>query len=352
MTIKYIRVFFLILCTVCGYYFWPLLTTMPKEGAIVGALAGFIVGMLLILMEIRLKRVSLRNLSAAAFGLIFGFFMAWMVTLILRLIPMGEGFYAAFQIAFTLIFCYLGMVIAIKGKDEFNLVIPYVRFTREDRKDQLVILDTSVIIDGRIAGICESHFLEGKLVIPRFVLQELQQIADSSDAAKRNRGRRGLDMLERLKKIQGTEVIIHDESLPEVKGVDAKLVRLAQILDCQVLTNDFNLNKVAKLEEVRVLNINDLANALRPVVFPGEQMNVYIRKEGKEKNQGIAFMDDGTMIVIDNARKFIGKNINVTVASVLQTSAGRMIFANLMGYHEKKEERQEKPEENPKSEGQ
>ena len=344
MTIKYIRGFFLLLCTVCGYYIWPLVTSMPKEGAALGALAGLIVGVLLILMEVRLKRVSLRNLSAAAFGLVFGFFMAWMVTLILRLIPMEEGYYAACQIVFTLVFCYLGMIIAIKGKDEFNVVIPYVRFSREDRKDQRVVLDTSVIIDGRIAGICEAKFLEGKLVIPRFVLQELQQIADSSDAAKRNRGRRGLDMLEKLKKIQGTEVIIHDEGLPEVKEVDAKLVRLAQILDCQVLTNDFNLNKVAKLEGVRVLNINDLANALRPVVFPGEQMSVYIRKEGKEKNQGIAFMDDGTMIVIDNARKLIGKNINVTVSSVLQTSAGRMIFANLIGAPDKKQdEKQDKP---------
>ncbi len=337
MTERFIRAFFLILSVVCGYYVGSLLTDLSREGAMIGAGAGFVCALLLILLEVKLKHVSLRNLSAAAFGLVFGFFMAWMVTLIVRLIPMDEVIYSVLQIAFTLVFCYLGMVIALKGKDEFNLVIPYVRFSREDQKDQLLLLDTSVIIDGRIAGICETGFLEGRLVIPRFVLQELHQIADSSDDTKRNRGRRGLDMLNRLKGMPQTEVIIHEENLPDVKEVDAKLIRLARILDCRVLTNDFNLNKVAKLEGVTVLNINDLANALRPVVFPGEQMTAYIKKEGKERNQGVAFMDDGTMIVVDNARKCIGRTVNVSVTSVLQTSAGRMIFANLV-------ERPERPE--------
>ncbi|MEA3490073.1 MAG: PIN domain-containing protein [Candidatus Omnitrophota bacterium] len=330
MTIKLIRVFFMFLAVVCGYYIGSQFTGLLSQKALIGAGIGAVCSILLILMELKLQRVSLRNLSAAAFGLVFGFFMAWMMTLILRLIPMGGIYYSVFQIIFTLVFCYLGIVISIKGKDEFNLIIPYIRFSREEQRDQLYLLDTSVIIDGRIAGVCESGFLEGKLVVPRFVLQELQQIADSSDDSMRTRGRRGLDILDRLKKFQGTEVIIHDESLPDIREVDAKLVRMAKILDCYVLTNDFNLNKVAKLEGVRVLNINDLANALRPVVFPGEQMNVYIRKEGKERNQGVAFMDDGTMIVVDNARRMIGKNINVSVSSVLQTSAGRMIFANLV----------------------
>ncbi len=338
MTVKLIRVFFLVLSTTCGYYIWLLLPNLTRETAPVGAGIGFAAGLFLIWLEVKLKSVSLRNLSAAAFGLVFGFFMAWMITLIMKLFPMDEMFYHVFQVVFTLVFCYLGMVIALKGKDEFNLVIPYVRFSREDRRDQLFLLDTSVIIDGRIAGICETGFLEGKIVIPRFVLQELQQIADSPDDAKRTRGRRGLDMLDRLKKIQGTEVIIHEERLSEIKEVDAKLVRLAKILDCRVLTNDFNLNKVAKIEGVGVLNINDLANAMRPVVFPGEHMNVHIKKEGKERNQGVAFMDDGTMIVVENSRKFIGRSVNISVTSVLQTSAGRMIFANLM---EKPEQRKQ-----------
>ncbi|MFC1548392.1 PIN/TRAM domain-containing protein [Candidatus Omnitrophota bacterium] len=329
MTIILIRVLFLVLSAVCGYYLGSFYPAIPKAEWI-GSGVGTISGLILILLEVKLKSVSLRNLSAAAFGLVFGFFMAWMVTLILRLIPMAENVYPIVQIIFTLIFCYLGMTISIKGKDEFNIVIPYVRFSREDQRDQLYLLDTSVIIDGRISSVCETGFISGRLIVPRFVLHELQQVADSSDDQVRTRGRRGLDMLDKLKEVKGIEVIIHDEGLPEIKEVDAKLVRLGKVLDCPVLTNDFNLNKVAKLEGVMVMNINDLANSLRPVVFPGEKMNVYIKKEGKERDQGVAFMDDGTMIVIDNARRFIGKNVNVSISSVLQTSAGRMIFANLL----------------------
>ncbi|MCK4852448.1 MAG: TRAM domain-containing protein [Candidatus Omnitrophica bacterium] len=326
---RIIRLFFLVLSAVCGYYLGSLFLNGIAGGALIGAAAGAVSAVLLIVVETRLRQVSLRNLSAGVFGLIFGFFIAWMLSLILRLVPMDQAVYAVLQIVFTLVFCYLGMTISIKGKDEFNLIVPYVRFSREDRTDQLFLLDTSVIIDGRIVGICESGFLEGKLLVPRFVLQELQQIADSSDDSKRVRGRRGLDILNKIKKVPGIEVIIHDEILPDVKEVDAKLVRLAKMLDCRVVTNDFNLNKVARLEGVTVLNMNELANALRLVVFPGEMMNVYIRREGKEKNQGVAFMDDGTMIVVDNAKRYIGKRVNVTVASALQTSAGRMIFADL-----------------------
>ncbi|MFH1837798.1 MAG: PIN domain-containing protein [Candidatus Omnitrophota bacterium] len=331
MTIRLIRTFFLILSTVCGYYFGQLFTSFAKDGALIGASLGFFGGGILMFIESRLERVSLRNLSAAAFGLIFGFFMAWMITLILKLLPINEIVYSSLQIVFTLVFCYLGMVISVKGKDEFNLVIPYVRFSREDVKNQLYILDTSVIIDGRIAGIFEAGFLKGKIVIPRFVLQELQQVSDSSDDSKRNRGRRGLDMVEKIKAIKGMEIIVHDDGLSDIKGVDAKLMRLSKMLDCGVITNDFNLNKVAKIESVEALNINDLANALRPVMFPGEQMDVQIKKEGKERNQGVAFLDDGTMIVVENARRLIGKSAKIVVTSVLQTSAGRMIFANMHG---------------------
>lgn len=348
MTIRLIRIFFVILSIVCGYYLGSTMTSSSAvQGGILGAFLGFILAGTFIFLEIKLQHVSLRNLSASAFGLVFGFFMAWMVTLIVKLVPMEEEIYAVFQIIFTLIFCYLGMIISLKGKDEFNLVIPYVRFSREDQREQLFLLDTSVIIDGRVAGICETGFIRGKLVVPRFVLHELQQVADSSDDAKRNRGRRGLDMLNRLKKTEGVEVIIHDENLTDIKGVDAKLVRLGKILGCNVLTNDFNLNKVAKIEGVPVLNINDLADALKPVVFPGEQMNVYIRKEGKERNQGVAFLDDGTMIVVDDARRMVGKSANVTISSVLQTAAGRMIFATLVERPERDDLRDENRDERP-----
>lgn len=338
MTVKLIRFFFVLLSVICGYYVGSLLTGLSSEGAYFGAAIGFGAALFLILVEMKLKHVSLRNLSAAVFGLLFGFFMAWVMTIILRLLPLDEIVYAVFQIVFTLIFCYLGMVIAVKGKDEFNLVIPYVRFSREDEGNRLLLLDTSVIIDGRIAGICETGFISGKLIIPRFVLQELQQISDSADELKREKGRRGLDMLNKLKNLPGQEVIVHEEILPDVKGVDAKLVRLAKLLDCQIMTNDYNLNKVAKIEGVQVLNINELAGAMRPVVFPGEVMKVHIRKEGKEKNQGVSFMDDGTMVVVDNARKLIGKNVSITVSSVLQTSAGRMIFAALNERPEQKKD--------------
>ncbi|MBF0494337.1 MAG: TRAM domain-containing protein [Candidatus Omnitrophica bacterium] len=328
MTINILRLFFLVLMTVCGYYIGSIFLPGKAHGLAAGALGGFLFSAIVIFMEARLRRVSLRNLSAGVFGLIFGFFVAWLLTLIIKLVPMGDIFYSTFQIIFTCVFCYLGMIIAIKGKDEFNIIIPYVRFSREDQDRQVFILDTSVIIDGRIVGICETGFISGKLLVPRFVLRELQQIADSSDDAKRAKGRRGLDMLNTLKKIHGIDLIVHDEELSDIKEVDAKLVRLARILDSHVITNDFNLNKIAKLEGVKVLNINDLANSLRLVVSPGEEMYVYVRKEGKEKTHGVAYLDDGTMIIVENGRRLIGKDVKVVVASVLQTSAGRMIFAN------------------------
>ena len=216
----------------------------------------------------------------------------------------------------------------MRGKDEFNIIIPYVRFARQDQSEEIIILDTSVIIDGRIVDIIATHFIEGRFLVPRFVLRELQQIADSQDPLKRNRGRRGLDILNRMQKGTDIEVKINEEDFPEIRDVDAKIVKLGKLLSAKILTNDFNLNKIAQLEGVVVLNINDLANALKPVVLPGEEMMVKITREGKEYNQGVAYLEDGTMIVIDNARNMIGQTATVVVTSVLQTSAGRMIFAN------------------------
>ncbi len=217
----------------------------------------------------------------------------------------------------------------MRGKDEFNLIVPYVKFVRQDERDDIIILDTSVIIDGRIADIVQTRFIEGRFVVPRFVLKELQQIADSQDSLKRNRGRRGLDILHKIKKDSHIEVIIHEEDFPDVKEVDAKLVKLGKLLTAKILTNDFNLNKIASLEGISVLNLNDLAGALKPVVLPGEELEVRITKEGKEYNQGVAYLDDGTMVVVDNTRQLIGQTVRVIITSVLQTSAGRMIFAKL-----------------------
>lgn len=305
------------------------MTGLSLRGAYTGSAIGFFSSLFIILLEIGMKRLSIRNLSAAVFGLVFGFFMAWIVTSVLRLIPMSIELFSSIQIVLILIFCYLGMVIAMRGKDEFNVIIPYVKFVRQDKKEDMIILDTSVVIDGRIADMLHTKFIEGRLVIPRFVLKELQQIADSQDSLKRNRGRRGLDILNKLQKAPEFDVRIQEDDFPEIKEVDAKLVKLAKLLGAKVLTNDFNLNKVAELQGVTVLNINELANALRPVVLPGEVMDVRISKEGKEHNQGIAYLDDGTMIVIDNAKHLISQSATVVVTSVLQTSAGRMIFAKL-----------------------
>jgi uncharacterized protein YacL len=194
------------------------------------------------------------------------------------------------------------------------------------------ILDTSVIIDGRVADVCETGFIDGILLIPQFVLRELQQVADSADSLKRNRGRRGLDILQRIQKMAGIEVQILEKDFPHIREVDLKLIELAKELEAKIVTNDFNLNKVAQLQDVPVLNINELANSLKPVVLPGEIMKVFILKEGKEYNQGVAYLDDGTMVVVDNARKMIGKTIDTSVTSVLQTTAGKMIFGR---YHDR-----------------
>jgi len=329
MTILALRVFFTILGTVVGYYVGGLLGGYTVKAAAIGALYGFFGSAGIVLLEIGMRRFSIRNLSAAVFGLIFGFFMAWMMTGVLRLIPMSLELFSSLQIILILIFCYLGMIIAMRGKDEFNLIVPYVKFVRQDKKEDIVILDTSVIIDGRIADIFTTKFVEGRLVIPRFVLKELQQIADSQDSLKRNRGRRGLDILNKIQKDATLDVKIQEEDFPEIKEVDAKLVKLAKLLGAKIFTNDFNLNKIAELQGVSVLNVNELANALRPVMLPGESMDIRISKEGKEYNQGVAYLDDGTMVVVDNSKHMIGQVAKVVVTSVLQTSAGRMIFAKL-----------------------
>ncbi|MCK9604301.1 MAG: hypothetical protein M0R66_08095, partial [Candidatus Omnitrophica bacterium] len=245
------------------------------------------------------------------------------------LAPIEPATLAIIRVTLTLVFCYLGMVIALRGKDEFNIIIPYVRLRRQDQAEELTLFDTSVIIDGRIVDICKTNFIDGKLVIPKFVLKELQQIADSTDPIKRQRGRRGLDVLHTLQKESGQGITLHEEEFPDTPEVDAKLVKLAKLLGGKILTVDFNLNRVASLQGIKVLNINELANALKPVVFPGEHMHIKLLKEGKEYNQAVGYLDDGTMIVVEDARRLIGQEVKAVVTSVLQTQAGRMIFTKL-----------------------
>jgi uncharacterized protein YacL len=219
------------------------------------------------------------------------------------------------------------MVIAMRGKDEFNIVIPYVRFTRQDISETPVVLDTNIIIDGRIMKLCSTKFLEGRLIIPRFVLRELQYIADSEDNLRKARGRRGLEILNQLQKTPAIDIKIHEEDFPEIQDVDAKIIRLAKLLNGKILTNDYNLAQVAELQRITVLNINELARALKPVVMPGETLSILVIKEGKEHNQGIGYLDDGTMIVIEQGKQFIGQTIKIEITSMLQTQAGQMIFS-------------------------
>jgi uncharacterized protein YacL len=237
---------------------------------------------------------------------------------------------------------YIGLVVGAAKGDMLNLAALGGLFgTEKQSKRSHKILDTSVIIDGRISDVCAAGFLDGVLVIPQFVLRELQQVADSPDPLKRNRGRRGLDILQKMQKMATVIVQIVDDDFPRVRDVDMKLIELAKSYEAKIVTNDFNLNKIAQLQGVEVLNINELANALKPIVLPGETMRVFILKEGKEYNQGVAYLDDGTMVVVDNARKMISKTIDISVTSVLQTTAGKMIFGKYDERHAQQRERTE-----------
>ena len=283
-------------------------------------------------IEESLVKAPITDIIFGSVGLVFGLIIAFLIGYALTAIELPVLNTIA-PILLTLLFGYLGFQVGFKKRDELSGLLAHKKKKTGDdepekaNKNVLKILDTSVIIDGRIADICQTGFLEGTIVIPQFVLAELQHIADSSDALKRNRGRRGLDILNRIQKELAIKVEIYEGDFEEIQEVDSKLVKLAKVTNGIVVTNDFNLNKVCELQQVSVLNINDLANAVKPVVLPGEEMNVHVIKDGKEYNQGVAYLDDGTMIVVEEGRNYIGKHLDVLVTSVLQTSAGRMIFA-------------------------
>ncbi len=324
MNLLAVRILFAIGSMIVGYQ-----TLEPRDAGLIGALVGIALSLVIIFMEMGMRRVSMRGLSSAVFGLLLGLIMAKLVIDALSLAPIPLETLAVIKVTLTLIFCYLSMTIALRGKDEFNIIIPYVRLRRQDQMDEVILLDTSVIIDGRIQDILKTRFMEGKIVIPKFVLKELQQIADSTDPIKRQRGRRGLEILHQIQKEVGMGITFNDEEFPEVPEVDAKLIKLAKLLDSKILTVDYNLNRVATLQDIKVLNINELSNALKPVVFPGEKMEIKLLKEGKEYNQAVGYLDDGTMVVIEDARRLIGQQVKVVVSSVLQTPAGRIIFTKL-----------------------
>ncbi|PWA12978.1 PIN domain nuclease [Pueribacillus theae] len=353
---RFVQLFFILSGATLGWLFVPDLLSLlnigdipllisPYIGAFIGALILFLatywltdyIAGLIKWVEEALVKVPITDLLFGTIGLVVGLIVAFLITVSLSgmdILILSD----VVPIFITVLAGYWGFQVGFKKRDELVSLFSInkmrdkkkeVEEPRDVEKDnvKLKILDTSVIIDGRIADICQTGFLEGTLVIPHFVLEELQHIADSSDALKRNRGRRGLDILNRIQKELDVNVEIYEGDFEEIHEVDSKLVKLAKLLNGIVVTNDFNLNKVCELQNVAVLNINDLANAVKPVVLPGEELNVQVIKDGKEHNQGIGYLDDGTMIVVEEGRNYIGKTIDVIVTSVLQTSAGRMIFA-------------------------
>jgi uncharacterized protein YacL len=317
-----VRLIFLFVIIVASFQLQPLGLSRS-----LAALLGASLGLFFIFFEIRLERASLKRLIGAAVGSILGILGAFMISHLLGTTAQKGANLTFLQVTLLLLMAYVGLVLGANKGDFLNLSALGGLFTSDVKpKKNFKILDTSVIIDGRVADICETGFIDGVLVIPQFVLRELQLVADSSDQLKRNRGRRGLDILQRMQKMGTIQVQVVEEDFPQVREVDMKLIELAKQLEGKIVTNDFNLNKIAQLQGVPVLNVNELANALKPVVLPGETMRVFILKEGKEYNQGVAYLDDGTMVVVDNAKKMISKTIDVAVTSVLQTTAGKMIF--------------------------
>ncbi len=288
-------------------------------------LVGLSLAIVVIWFEKTVRQVSLRTLIGAALGSILGILGATLISLIISKMSFPADTATFLQLLVLAVMSYVGLLVGVSKGDMLNLSF-WGLFKERGTRKTAKLLDTSVIIDGRVTDIVETGFLEGPLLVPEFVLRELQLVADSPDSIKRNRGRRGLDILRKIQKKAEDTVQIVEQDFPEIKSVDLKLIELAKESGAKIVTNDFNLNKVAQLRGVAVLNINELANALKPVVLPGESMRVFIIKEGKEYNQGVAYLDDGTMVVVDNARRLIGKNIDIQVTSVLQTTAGKMIF--------------------------
>jgi uncharacterized protein YacL len=316
------RLIFVTVCAGAGYHFRPF--SLSKEMA---TLAGLLFAIAVILFEVRLRRASLRRLIGAAIGSIMGILGAYLTSLIFTHTTMPESTRSFFSLAVFLVMAYIGLVLGANKGDMLNLQALGGLFGSErNTKHTFKVLDTSVIIDGRVADIADAQFLDGTIVIPQFVLRELQLVADSADPLKRQRGRRGLEVLQRIQKMPHLDVQIAEDDFAQIADVDMKLIELAKRYDAKIVTNDFNLNKVATLQGIEIMNVNQLANALKPVVLPGEIMRVFILREGKEYNQGVAYLDDGTMVVVDGARKMINKTVDISVTSVHQTTAGKMIF--------------------------
>lgn len=339
--IKLVRIVFIIVCGLLGLSL-GLGSRGTAEGgmnlwmtALLGTLGGTLFGGFFVLVDMLLKNFTIRSFSSGTIGLLIGVLCAWLITFITQNLglPVLEGQEEIKRILVTMSYAalgYIGVVLALRSnRQEFSLIIPYVRFRNEGVMRQPLLIDTNIIIDGRLPAICQTGFLDGTLIIPRFVLDELHLLADAADTMKRDRGRRGLDCLETLKKLPNMEVTIHDDYQTQEKMVDTKLIQLAKLLDARLLTNDGNLGRVAHLQSISVLNLNQLAQSMRPILAIGDEVELTLVKEGKDDHQAVGYTPDGAMIVVNHARDRIGSTANVIVSSALQTSAGRLIFAEL-----------------------
>ncbi|MGA3006873.1 MAG: PIN domain-containing protein [Opitutaceae bacterium] len=332
-TLLPIRIVFVIVCVTSGWLVWYVAPDWDGRRWL-GALVGLLLGVLLVLVDVMLKGFSLRGLSAVTFGLAVGVLIAYLVETS-PLFALGDPqIKYLFRLALFLACTYLATVIALRGKDEFNLVIPYVRFVPHEVDVPLVVVDTSGLIDGRIARVCDSGFLTSALVIPRFVLAELQSVADSPDPHKQARGRRGLEVLGELRKVKNIDLRIHESEVVKHEDIDAKLVFLAQSLRAKLLTTDYNLAKMAEFHGVQWLNIHTLARALRPELVLGESLEVELMKPGKEEGQAVGYLEDGSMVVVTAGRERIGQRVHAEITSVLPTAGGKMIFARIVGHPE------------------
>ena len=326
MTIWVIRAFFLLVSAGTGAILAHVDTSFSAQEWIVGMLVLYAA-----VMALELLLGSASDISSLVFGLVVGVILALLSQSLVSLaLPDADKAHGdAIRLILIAVFCYLSVVLVFKTRHRFNFIIPYVEFHRQQKGPRAMLLDTSAIIDGRIADICETKVFDTPIVIPRFVLRELQAVADSSDKLKRTRGRRGLDIVNRLQKSTAVEVIIEEGGVPGTESVDAKLVRLASSLGARIVTNDFNLNKVAQIQGIDVVNINDLANALRPSFIPGDEIRIQLVKDGAEPGQGVGYLDDGTMVVAENGRPAVGKEVVLEVTRTIQASAGKMIFGRL-----------------------
>ena len=323
-----IRLLFLGLCTLAGYALSQVQADWVEHGAL-GVIIGFGFGGLLIALDEMLKGFSLRAFSATTFGLLLGMAVALLIERSGLFDYADDRLRWVIRLSLFLGFGYIGMILAMRSnKEDFSLIIPYVRFAPQNKPDNLLLLDTSVIIDGRIADLIETGFLEGLIVVPRFVLRELQQVADSTDVIRRARGRRGLEMLNRIQRNTNIEVRIHDGDFPEEKEVDGKLVRLARNLNAKLFTNDYNLAKIAALQKVNCVNLHQVAKCLKVILLPGEMLQLKLVRDGKDKGQGIGYMPDGTMVVVNNGQPHVGQQVEAEVQTLLQTGAGIIVFAD------------------------